>query len=164
MSRVGIELDERCLQELVRASYGHPYMIQLLGYHLVDVINHMEGNGSRPADLDDVLLAVERARDAYSGRALRPMVAELPSSDVAYLVAMAQCLDEQRIARSSDVARVLGKDVKQASPARARLLRSGTVLAPRRGQLMFAVPYLASYVLEMPEESSEVERVRAWGV
>ena len=164
MSRVGIELDEMCLQKLVRASYGHPYMIQLLGYHLVDVINHKEGKGSRLVDLDDVQLAVERARDAYSSRALRPMVAELRSSDVAYLVAMAQCLDEQRIARSSDVARVLGKDVKQASPARARLLRSGLVLAPRRGQLMFAVPYLAIYVLEMPEESSEVERVRAWGV
>lgn len=77
---------------------------------------------------------------------------------------MTQCLDEQRTARSSDVVRTLVKDVKQASPARARLIRSGITLAPHRGQLMFAVPYFASYVLELPEETSEVERTRAWGM
>jgi hypothetical protein len=43
-------------------------------------------------------------------------------------------------------------------------MHSGIVLAPRRGQLMFAVPYLANYVLELPEETSEIERIRAWGV
>jgi hypothetical protein len=164
MSRVGIEFAEQCIPELVRASYGHPYMVQLLGYHLVDIINCRRDDSSRLVGLNDVRFAVERAVDAYSSRALRPMVAELPPSDLAYLMAMARCLDEQRTARSSDVARALGKDVKQASPARARLMRSGIVLAPHRGQLMFAVPYLASYVLELPEEASEVERIRAWGV
>lgn len=164
MSRVGVTLDDRCLEELVRASYGHPYMVQLLGYYLVNRINSEGDDGSYPVSMEDVRLAVSSAIDAYSSRALRPTVDELPPSDVAYLVAMAQCLTSQRVAYSSDVARVLGKDTKQTSPARARLLRNGIVLAPRRGQLMFAVPYLADYVLDMPEEACEVERVRSWGV
>ena len=163
-SRVGLKLDAQCLRELVNASYGHPYMVQLLGYHLVDIINDRDDSDLRPVGLDDVRLAVGRAVEAYSSRALRPMVAELSATDYAYLAGMAQCLDKRRFARSSDVARVLGKDVKQTSPSRARLLRSGIVLSPCRGYLVFAVPYLADYVLETPNETSEIERVRAWGV
>ena len=163
LARVGVALDEGCLAELVRASYGHPYMVQLLGYHLVDIVGDGE-DGRLCASVADVALAVERAREAYASRALRPMVDELPPSDVAYLVAMANALSPQRVARSSEIARALGKDTKQASPARARLLRNGLVLAPGRDELMFAVPYLADYVLEMPEETDEVDRVRSWGV
>ena len=164
LSRVGITLDDPCLSELVRASYGHPYLVQLLGYYLVGLVSDARGFGNRSVALDDVRFCIDEARDAYSSRALRPIVDELAPADLAYLVAMAQVLDGERIARVADIARILGKDVKQMSPVRARLLRNGIVLSPGRGQLVFAIPYLADYVLSAPEESSELERVRSWRV
>ena len=92
------------------------------------------------------------------------MVSELAPADRAYLHTMAQVLDHDRVAHSADIAQVLGKGTKQLSPVRGRLLRNGMVLAPSRGELVFAVPYLADYMLSSPEPSTEVARVRAWRV
>lgn len=164
LSRIGFELDEGCLAELVSASYGHPYMVQLLGYYLVDHENGESGSASHRVTRRDVRDAVGRAVEAYRERALRPMVAELAPADRAYLCAVAQTIDHRRVAHAADIARTLGKNAKQTSPARRRLLRSGIVVAPGRGQLMLTVPYLADYLLSEKEVDGEVERLREWGV
>ena len=81
LSRVGVELDDRCLEELVWASYGHPYLVQLLGYHLIDRINDRKAAHFRRVSTHDVRSAVNEAVDAYKSRALRPMVSELAPAD-----------------------------------------------------------------------------------
>ena len=42
----------------------------------------------------------------------------------------------------------LGKDGPAFQPYRKRLLEAGVIEAPRRGEIVFAVPYLADYLLE----------------
>ena len=163
LSRVGIVLDDQCLGELVSASYGHPYLVQLLGYYLVQRVGR-RGEGPLCASMDDIRIAKERAVAAYTTRALEPMVAELSPAERAYLRSVAQCLDEGCVAHATDIAQRLGKDAKQMSAVRASLLKGGILLAPQRGQLVFSVPHLADYVQAPPAASAEVERVLSWGV
>ena len=42
----------------------------------------------------------------------------------------------------------MGKRGPALQPYRKRLLESGVIEAPRRGELIFAVPYLAEYLLQ----------------
>ena len=47
------------MPELVQASYGHPNLVQLLGYHLMDIINDRRDDGSQLVGLNDMRLAKE---------------------------------------------------------------------------------------------------------
>lgn len=156
------------LAELVRASKGHPYMMQLEGFYAVERVNALlaEGTGRRAGTLepDDAALVVDRARATYCSRALAPLVEELSSGEHAYVTAMARCLDERRIAHTGDIARELGKPANQTSQTRRRLLDDGIVIAPSRGELMFFIPYLADYLLEegRAEKPALLETIAAW--
>ena len=46
----------------------------------------------------------------------------------------------------------LGKKGPAIQPYRKRLLEAGIIEAPRRGELVFAVPYLAEYLLKEKEQ------------
>lgn len=59
------------------------------------------------------------------------------------------------MARTADIARELGRAQNSLSQAREYLLENGIVYSPRRGQLIFLVPYLADYLLrDKPEEET----------
>jgi hypothetical protein len=47
---------------------------------------------------------------------------------------------------------VLGKNGPAIQPYRKRLIEAGVIEAPRRGELVFAVPYLAEYLLEQKDK------------
>ena len=160
----GIKVSGDALQDLVSASYGHPYMMQLLGYYVVDEVNRQEQAASDVAEVTDVCGAIRQARDAYCARALRPMVAELTPSEREYLAAMAGALDAGRMADVSHIAEALGKTTKQTSMTRRALLRSGIVISPARGKLMFTIPYLADYLTTPESVVDESQLYRAWGV
>lgn len=161
---MGVVLQDSLLHALIDASYGHPYMVQLLGYHLINRVNEAGGANPYHATQKDVNTAIERAVEAYKRRAIDPMVAELAPAERAYLTAAAKVLNNERTASVSDICRLMGKDSKQTSPSRDRLLKTGLMLAPARGKLMFTVPYLADFLLTPSDEQCEVERLRMWGV
>lgn len=160
----GIRLSDGVLDTLTDESKGHPYMVQLIGYYLVEHVNARNQAEARNVTDADAEIACSMAQDAYRARALRPMVEELTKGEQAYLRSMALSLDDQRTATSSAVAEGLGKSLKQASPVRDKLLKSGLIVAAGKGQLMFAIPYLADYLMEDRPADSEVDRLRAWQV
>ena len=47
---------------------------------------------------------------------------------------------------------VLGEKGPAIQPYRKRLLEAGIIEAPRRGELVFAVPYLSEYLLNEMKE------------
>ena len=75
---------------------------------------------------------------------------------------MAQVLDSRRIARTGNVAAILGRDARQLSRPRGLLLREGFIIAPERGEVAFNVPYLAAYVLKDPARNATIERTLSW--
>jgi len=163
--RIGqLRISNELLDRLNKVSYGQPYLMQLLGYHLVAYINKENPSDVHEVAAHEVEAAISRALLAYERRALKPMVDELSDTSRAYLCAMSDCLDAERLAKTSEVANVLGKDQKQLSRERQALIDLGIIAAPERGVVMFCIPYLARYVKKDERLSSPVAIARQRGV
>ena len=142
----GLIVGQNIIERLNEASFGHPYIMQLLGYHLILNINeHDSGKQHRITD-EETQAAITNARFAYEQRALKPLLDELPESEKTYLTKMSECLDTERLADSSEIARRLGCTVGKLSKQRGNLIDHGIIASPERGKVMFCIPYLADYV------------------
>lgn len=129
---VGCAFDPLALEELVVASSGHPYLMQLQGCYLVDMLNRRGIRKSyqvTEADINEVMPSV---LEAYDQRALKPLVRVMPRSEREYLRSMAECLDETRRAKTRDIADKLGKSQQQLSTVRKSLMENG-IVAPGGG-------------------------------
>ncbi len=142
----GLRISSEIIEKLNQASYGHPYIMQLLGYHLILHINDQNPGKTHSVTESEAQASIEKALFAYEQRALKPLLEELPNSEKTYLVKMSECLDSDRLADTSDIARRLGVTQNKLSRARAFLIDHGIIASPERGKVMFCVPYLADYV------------------
>ncbi len=150
------------LEALARASYGHPYVLQLLGYYAVVVANAHADSSRHVLTGQEVAQAIPMAVDAYGRRALKPLVEEMTPLELSFVTAMASTLDERRVAHIGEIAGALGKRQRNLSAARDALIRAGIVIAVGRGELMFNIPYLAAYLAKGEGGNLAVERVRQW--
>ncbi len=149
---------------LNRASFGHPYLMQLLGYYLVMHVNGHEPDGRYTVSAADVEKAKEMSVLTYERRTLKPLLDELSDMELQYLRAMSACLDDQRLASTGDIARMLGKEQRHLSRARSRLVDKGIIASPARGHVMFCVPYLAAYIEQPESRNMVIETARQRGV
>ena len=142
----GLKVSPSIINKLNEACYGHPYMMQLIGYHLILHINdHATGKNHTVTD-EEVQVAITNALFAYEQRALKPLLEELPNSEKKYLLQMSECLGEDRLADTSEIARRLGVTQNKLSRSRAYLIDQGIIASPERGKVMFCIPYLADYI------------------
>ena len=156
----GLSIDQTLIDKLNRASYGQPYLMQLLGYYLIACINEDDQGATHDVKPQEVEVAISLAVSAYEKRALSPLFEELPKREREYLRAMSECLDGRRLARTSDVAEKLGVEQRSLSQARARLIGNGIIAAPEHGSVMFCVPYLADFAQKDAQVSSAVNIAR----
>ena len=152
----GLSASAEALNLLNEASYGHPYLMQLLGYCLVQDVNERVEAKAYEVTGDDADGIVPIAYAAYERRALRPLCDEMTSQELAYLRAMNEVLDERRVVRTSSVAKVLGKSPASLSRVRESLLRAGIVATPGRGEVMFNIPLLGNYLEKEPSKDRNV--------
>lgn len=148
----GLSANPEAIDLLNDRSYGHPYLMQLLGYYLVLDVNERVSSGKYEATTEDVERIIPTAYATYERRALRPLCDELTASELAYLRAMNASLGESRIAKTADVSNALGKGASSLSRTRDALLREGIIAAPARGELMFNIPLLGAYLEKEPTE------------
>ena len=114
----GYSLDEDTLEIATKATYGYPFMIQLVGYNIwrkarngrVDVAAASEG--------------VEAALIRLGGTVHEPAVEDLSEIDRTYLLAMAQ---DAGPSRTGDIARRMGKDPQYVGRYRERLNRTDVI-------------------------------------
>lgn len=156
----GLQVEQGILDDFNRASYGHPYLLQLLGYHLIALLNEGKTTRRHRVTIDEANTAIAIAQSAYERRALKPLVDELPNTEREYLRAMSELLDDQRLASTEAVARALGKQQRNLSQARARLVDHGIIAAPERGYVMFCIPYLADYMAKDSSGNDAVAEAR----
>ncbi|MBQ7724824.1 MAG: hypothetical protein IJT63_04345 [Lachnospiraceae bacterium] len=142
----GLDIKPDIVNKLNQASFGHPYLMQLLGYHLVLLINDQASGKKHSVTADEAEEAISNAIFAYEHRALKPLLEELPNSEKSYLVKMSECLNSDRLADTADIATKLGVTQNKLSRSRAYLIDQGIIAAPERGKVMFCIPYLADYV------------------
>lgn len=159
----GLSLDAEAATLLVEASYGHPYFMQLAGYHIVEYANESTVKQCDIMHADDIRSIIPTAIAEYEERSLVPILSALPPAEKSYLESMAQTVNDQHIAKTHDVAAFLGKTTSQTSISRQSLLRKGIIVSVGRGEVMFNIPYLRTFLSERAHANPEPILAREWG-
>jgi hypothetical protein len=135
---LGKNIEPKPLDEAVTATRGYPYLLQLVGYYL------LEYTGESDIITDDtVRLAVNSAKRELIENVYLAGLRPLSKTDIRFLTAMAE---EGENASIADIRKRL--DVSQATiqQYRARLIDSGIVAPSARGELEFTIPYIGEYL------------------
>lgn len=150
-------------EHLVQLSSGHPYMMQLLGYQLIEQVGR---ETAKQIVVDDAVVETIApvALDSYERRALRPLLDELRESERSYLEAMAHVADDALLSSTSATAEEMGKTPQQVASARQALIDKGIIVSAGHGFVRFSVPYLRAYMLKPDEDQANLAQLEAWGV
>lgn len=135
---IGLEASDAILDRAASATRGFPYLMQLIGYY---VIQYTKDSGTVDKAVMDK--AEKAAMGDMEDNVFKPILSPLSDNDKFFLKAMAQQGSTATIAK---LQAALGKKGPAIQPYRKRLLDAGVIEAPRRGELVFAVPYLADYL------------------
>jgi len=136
---VGITISDKLLDRAALSTRGFPYLMQLIGYY---VIQYTPKGGTVT---DDVMNKSEKAAmKDMEDNVFKPILTPLSDNDRVFLRALARCGET---ATTTKLQAKLGKKGPAIQPYRKRLIEAGVIEAPRRGELVFAVPYLADFLL-----------------
>ena len=136
---VGITISDELLDRAALSTRGFPYLMQLIGYYVIQytpkggIVTDGVMNKSEKAAMKDM-----------EDNVFKPILTPLSDNDRVFLQALARC---GGIVTTSKLQANLGKKGPAIQPYRKRLIEAGVIEAPRRGELVFAVPYLADFLL-----------------
>lgn len=136
---IGIEASDELLNRAALSTRGFPYLMQLIGYYVIQYTP--EGKTLTDAIMNKTEKA---AMSDMEDNVFKPILNPLSDNDKIFLRAMARCGGTVTTAK---LQAALGKKGPAIQPYRKRLIEAGIIEAPRRGELDFAVPYLADYML-----------------
>ena len=138
---IGIKITDELLDRAALATRGFPYLMQLIGYY---VIQYTEEGGIVDTTIMDK--AEKSAMGDMENNVFKPILSPLSDNDRTFLKAMAR---QGETISTAKLQEALGKKGPAIQPYRKRLLDAGVIEAPRRGELVFAVPYLAEYLISL---------------
>ena len=133
-------IGEAALEVMVAGTRGYPFLIQLVGAQAWRL--HPQEPEINLADAED---GVARASRRMGSLVHAPALAEASAIDKSFLVAMAR---DDGASKMADIQERLEVDVNYISQYRLRLLSAELIVAPRRGYVDFAIPYLREYLRE----------------
>lgn len=149
----GAETPDDTVWEMSKLSQGYPYLMQLVGYHLVRSADELYPVGVPVIGPELVAGIAEDAYDSYRSDVLVPSTSGLGRKMRLYLEAMARLLCDDGTASTSEIAQTLGKRTSQLSSCRQALVAQRLITADGRGRVRFALPHLSRFFLE--EEASQ---------
>jgi hypothetical protein len=138
LSSLGKEVAVPLLERAAAATMGYPYLLQLVGYHLLEYVGDDQKVTEAAVDL-----ALGAAREALAATVFLPSLHPLSPGDRAFLEAMAQGAGTSGIA---EVRARLGVSAASAQQTRARLIAHGIVAPAGRGRLEIQLPYLREHL------------------
>ncbi len=144
----GLVVDDRVLWSMAEMSKGHPYLMQLVGYHLVESLRPRLMGGSIRVSVDDVSGVEDVAYASYRADVLEPALASLRNGTLLYLEAASRVMASDGRARTSDISATMGKSAQEVSMQRSRLISARLLVADGHGFVRFGLPYLRRYLEE----------------
>jgi hypothetical protein len=133
-----IEFDAKTLDAAALATGGYPYLFQLVGYHMLKLLD-----GESRLTTTTVDLAVANSKRALASDVLLPCLNPLSAEDKKFLKAMAMDNEESRV---SDICDRLQAGKSHVQTYRRRLMEAGLIHSSSRGVLAFSIPYLGKYL------------------
>jgi len=137
-SKEGKEIKPDTLDLLVTATMGYPYLMQLIGYHVLKTAGKFITIDKEIAETS-IINAKRDMVDSIHKTCLQP----LSDKDKAFLIAMSK--DEER-SRIADIQTRMGAKAGYVQQYRTRLMEAGVILSAQRGYVEYAVPYLGEYL------------------
>ena len=149
-ARRHVAWEDEALDLLVRRSAGHPYYVQLFGWHAWEAAQKEAAQGEATITLAHAKAGLASARSELAGQ-YEATWARLRPQERAYLAAVA-ALAGAGSAGIDEVAKALGKEPKQLAVARDRLLHMhGLLEVPERAKVRFADAEMAGWAARRPE-------------
>lgn len=133
ISDAGRSIDAEALRVMVEASLGHPYTIQLLGYHGWEMAFADPARSSR-IEVEHARAGALEAEQAEIEQIVKPIWTGLSEVDRSFLVAMAR---DDKVSSIGDIAERLGQSTNYAQHYRGRLIRAGIIAPAGRGRIRF---------------------------
>jgi len=126
------------LESTVESTRGYPYLLQLIGYYLLEYAE------KSPEITDDhIKLAKTSAKRDMIENIYEPVVKSLSDKDMQFLMAMAV---DGNVCRISEIKNRLNASDAMVQAYRKRLLEAGVISAERRGAVEFTLPYFNEYL------------------
>lgn len=137
---IKIRISDDILDRAALATHGFPYLMQLIGYYLIQYTPEQ-------GVVTDVVMdkAEKSAMGDMEDNVFKPILNPLSDNDKLFLRAIARCGGTVTTAR---LQAELGRRGPAIQPYRKRLIEAGVIESPRRGELVFAVPHMAEYLLK----------------
>jgi hypothetical protein len=132
--------------EAARATFGYPYLIQLMGFHMVQAART---RGSDTVGAADVEAALPLAKAGFGDAVLALLWRPLPAPDRRFLMAMAE--DGDRGSSVVEIAERCGKGRSWGQKRRRSLVDAGLIASEDRGRVAFCTPYMADWISSVPE-------------
>jgi hypothetical protein len=136
---IGVAWSFAATEMIVDHSDGFPFFVQTWAYHTWNAAT------SDPISPADVVRAEPNVDQALDSSFFAARIARIPSSEVAYVQALASLGPGPH--RSGDVAAAAGKSTPQVAAFRDRLITEGLIYAPRYGWVEFAIPHFDRFVV-----------------
>lgn len=137
-SRQGIWWEEDAIERVAGLTEGYPFFLQEYGRQIWKL-----GEGET-IDITDVRAAEPLVLEYLDVNFFSQRIGKLPDLERRYMAAIADLGDGPQLSRG--VAALLGRDAKELSSIRARLIESALIYSPGRGTVDFTVPLCADYL------------------
>jgi hypothetical protein len=135
-----IKIDAAVLDTVVTATRGYPYLLQLIGYNIIESLG---GSPEITRVIADT--AIINAKRVLAEDVFAPSLRPLSDEDLRFLRAMAQ---DSGVSRVSDLKVRLNVPATHVQTYRQRLIEAEIIDSPRRGLLEFVIPYLGEHLRE----------------
>lgn len=139
----GMDIDPTELETMAQATRGYPFMIQLVGYHTWQAAFRRMGRSLGTIVARDVEQGTALAHRNFDSSVIEPALDRLPAPAIRFLLAMAE---DKGPSLTGEVARRMNRTTSYASTYRKRLMHEGIVESPRRGVVVFSIPYMDEYL------------------
>ncbi|WP_116113952.1 ATP-binding protein [Austwickia chelonae] len=135
----GRQIGEKDAAFAARATYGYPFLVQLVGHRI-----WLRSPQAEEVVHADVEAGIAQATQRLGTLVHEPAVAKLSDIDKVYLRAMAQ--DGEGPSKTGEVAARMHVSAQYAGVYRDRLISNGTIEPAGYGLVRFSVPYLGAYL------------------
>lgn len=137
----GMHIEADVALAAARAAEGHPYMVQLIGYHMW---RSAYRRGPNVIEMTDVDAGVCDAKLAFYEAICAPVYYGLRSPQRLFIEQMAK--DEQDVSRMADVMERADRTESWAQKYRASLIRERVIEPAGHGLVRFLIPRLGAYI------------------
>ena len=139
----GRKISKSVVRKAAEYTQGHGYMIQLIG----DLM--WKKNPEKEAITEaDFIASIPGVKRRLGASVIAPELAHLTDVHRSYLLAMAEEIRDNGVAKTSAITSKMGVSIKYSSVYRERLIQRGLIVATGHGLVDFVTPGMGEYILE----------------